>query len=372
MRIVLVGGGSGGHFYPLIAVAEALNESAEKPELYYLGPNPFDAEMLAKESIRYVHCPAGKTRRYASIENFFDFFKNIAGMFVAFFKLFSIYPDVVFSKGGFTSVPVLIAAKLLFIPIVIHESDAVPGRASKIGAKLARYIAIAHDEVAQFFPKEKTALIGIPIRKAILNRYDKMQARASLNLPLNKPLVYVTGGSLGAERLNNQVVEALPKLLPMYSVFHQVGEKQAEVMQETIRALNIDETLLSSYFVQGHLSPETVALILSAADVVVCRSGSTTLFEIALHEKPAILIPIPETISHDQRTNAYSYARDGAAVVLEESNLNEAILTQEIQGILNNPLKYQTMVAATHKVQYPDAANKVAEILLSIGKEHGS
>lgn len=372
MRIVLVGGGSGGHFYPLIAVAEALNEAIEKPELYYFGPEPFDADILRKENIRYVHCPAGKTRRYASVANFFDLFKSIFGLFVALFKLFAIYPDVVFSKGGFTSVPVLIAAKLLFIPIVIHESDAVPGRASKLGAKFARYIAIAHDEVAHFFPKEKTALIGIPIRKAILTRYDTFQARTALNLPIERPLIYVTGGSLGAERLNNQIVEALPYLLPTYSVFHQVGEKQIGVMQETIRALKIDEHLLTNYFMQGHLNPETVSLVLSACDLIICRSGSTTLFEIAIHEKPAILVPIPETVSHDQRTNAYSYARDGAAVVLEEENLNEALLIQEIQAILTNAVKYEAMVAATRKVQYPDAAKKVADILLSIGKEHGS
>lgn len=372
MRIVLVGGGTGGHFYPLIAVAETLNLSPEKPDLYYIGPDKYDAKALEKENIKFVHCPAGKTRRYASVANFFDFFKNIFGIFVALFKLFAIYPDVVFSKGGFTSVPVILAAKLLFIPVVIHESDAVPGRANKIGAKVARYIGIAHDDVAKFFPDSKTALVGIPIRKATAQGFAQSDARQLLNIPNDKPLIYITGGSSGSERLNNQVIDALPELLSSYRVFHQVGEKNIEFIKERIAAKKISPEQLSNYYLQGNLEAETVALVLSASDLVISRSGSTTLFEIALHEKPAILIPIPESISHDQRSNAYSYARNGGAEVIEEENLSDAVLIQEINSIVNDPNRYQTMVAGTKGMQYPEASQKIADILLSIGKEHGS
>ncbi len=372
MRIVFVGGSTGGHFYPLIAVAEALEETQEKPELYYFGPEEHDRDALMRHAITYIKCPAGKTRRYPSFANFTDFFKNILGLFVALIRLFQIYPDVIFSKGGYTSVPVLIAAKILFIPVVIHESDSVPGRASKLGAKIARYIGIAYDDVAKFFPPAKTALVGIPIRKSIRQRFDKAEARAYLKIPNDKPLIYVTGGSSGAERLNNQILDALPKLLPNTRIFHQVGEVNLESVQGGVQTKIADPMLLSSYYLHGYLNQETIAMILSAADLVISRAGSTTLFEIAIHETPAILVPIPESISHDQRTNAYSYARTGAAVVIEEENISDDMLIKEINEILSDGKRYQSMVAATRSMQYPDAANKIAKILISIGIEHGS
>jgi len=125
MRILFVGGGTGGHFYPLIAVAEVLVNNEKHPELYYMGPSPYKPELLAEHNIRYVSCPAGKMRLYFSIQNFFDLFRNFFGLFVAIWKLYLIYPDVVFSKGGYTSVPVLLAARFLRIPVVIHESDSI-------------------------------------------------------------------------------------------------------------------------------------------------------------------------------------------------------------------------------------------------------
>jgi UDP-N-acetylglucosamine--N-acetylmuramyl-(pentapeptide) pyrophosphoryl-undecaprenol N-acetylglucosamine transferase len=372
MRIGLVGGGTGGHFYPLIAVAEVLNAVPEKPDLYYFGPDEYDRALLEQHSITFVKCPAGKTRRYFSINNITDFFKNISGILVAIIKLFQVYPDVVFSKGGYTSVPVMLAAKVLFIPIVIHESDSVPGRSSKLGAKLAQYIGVAYSEAAEFFPANKTALVGIPIRYAIQQRFDKAQAREFLQIPNDRALIYVTGGSQGAERLNNQIIEALPQLLSTARVFHQVGESNMAFIQERAQLVLEDKSLLQNYYLHGHLNEETVAMILSAADLVITRAGSTTLFEIAQHETPAIIVPIPESISHDQRTNAYAYARTGAGVVMEEENISENLLLQEINGILQDGERYQSMVAATKTMQYPDAAKKIAEILVSIGKEHGS
>jgi UDP-N-acetylglucosamine--N-acetylmuramyl-(pentapeptide) pyrophosphoryl-undecaprenol N-acetylglucosamine transferase len=372
MRIMLVGGGTGGHFYPLMAVAEELNDTPEKPELYYIGPSQYERDELFRNSITYLQCPAGKVRRYFSIANFADAFKTTLGFFVALYQLFRIYPDVVFSKGSYTSVPVLLAAKVLLIPIVIHESDATPSRATKLGAKLARFIGIAYDELAEVFPAEKTALVGIPIRRQVQKRYPKEAAKNALGIPNDRALIYVTGGSSGAERLNNQVLDALPKLLKTTRVFHQVGVNNQIFFEERTKAVVKDKTLLDYYYLQGHLEAETVSLILSAADLVISRAGSTTLFELALHEVPAILVPIPETISHDQRSNAYAYARAGAAMVVEEENVTDNLLIQEINTILKDQTRYQNMVAATRTMQYPDAASKLANILIAIGKEHGS
>ncbi len=371
MRIAFVGGGSGGHFYPLIATAEAIKKQAPGAKLYYFGPDPYDKEALAANDITFIYCPSGKIRRYFSLQNFLDIFRTIAGLFTAMYKVYRIYPDVIFSKGGFTSVPILLAAIFYRIPIVIHESDSKPGRANNLVKNFARYIGIAYDEAARFFPEEKTALIGIPIRQS-LTRINP-DPFATLGIPNDKPLIYVTGGSLGAERINSLILSALNQLLPHYRIFHQTGQPHEQTVTQTSQALLEDDpSLLENYYVRGVLPAEAVSALLDASTLVISRAGSTSLSEIALHGKPAIIIPIPEEVSHDQKTNAYSYARVGAATVLEEKNLTPNLLASEIQSIIGSPEKYAAMAKAAKDSAKPDAADKIAAALISIGIEHGS
>ena len=370
MRIAFVGGGTGGHFYPLIATAEAIKLSKPTAEMIYIGPTSYDKVELEANHIRHVYCPAGKVRRYFSVRNFFDIFKTGAGLFVAMYQLFVWYPDVIFSKGGYTSVPVLLAARFYRIPVVIHESDSKPGRASLLARNFARYIGIAYAEVAQYFPVDRTALVGIPIRQVIAN--IDADPFTKLGIPNDRPLIFVTGGSLGADRINGLILKSLTRLLPEYNIFHQTGnELEASVIQ-TAQALVTDVSLLSRYYVKGSITASTMAALLDAASIVITRAGSTSLFEIALHGKPAIVIPIPEEISHDQRTNAYAYARSGAASVLEEGNLTENLLTTEIQSIMGDTEKYKQMSASARIFARPEAAQLVASALISIGVEHGS
>jgi UDP-N-acetylglucosamine--N-acetylmuramyl-(pentapeptide) pyrophosphoryl-undecaprenol N-acetylglucosamine transferase len=370
MKILFVGGGTGGHFYPLIAVAEVLTVQEDRPDLYYMGPNPYDAALLATHNITFVSCPAGKLRLYFSIQNFFDIFRNFFGIFVALFKLYLIYPDVVFSKGGYTSVPVLLAARFLRIPVVIHESDAVPGRANKLARKFARYVAIAYADAAQFFDSSKTALVGIPIRSTM--KQPIADPFSVIGVPSDAPLIYVTGGSLGAERVNDLILRCLDELLPHYRIYHQVGPNRKDNIVLTAKSLITDPALQTRYYVVENVPAETVHALLTAASLVITRAGSTTLFEIALHGKPSIVIPIPEDVSRDQRSNAYAFARSGAASVLEEHNLTETLLTNEIASIIGNPAKWQEMSNAALGFASSDAAEKIAGILLQIGKEHGS
>lgn len=372
MRIVLVGGGTGGHFYPLIAIAEAVRDRdaalARTTELVYMGPEEYNREALARLNIRFVSCPAGKQRRYFSILNFFDKFKILFGFFVAIRKLYELYPDVVMSKGGHTSVPVVFAAWLLRIPIVIHESDAVPGRANKFAAKFARYIAISYDDTVDRFPKGKTALTGIPTRKYFFNAHPK--AREILRLPNNLHVIFVAGGSQGAERINNLILESLDELLPTYIIVHQAGETHVEKVIETAGQLIPDNQLLERYFVYGHMDGDIFAAALQTASIVVSRAGSSSIAEIALAGKPAILIPIPEEVSHDQRTNAYAYARSGAASVIEEKNMTDGLLAAEITKIMSDAKLYQKMSNSAKAFTRPDAAYTLADTLLGIGNEH--
>jgi UDP-N-acetylglucosamine--N-acetylmuramyl-(pentapeptide) pyrophosphoryl-undecaprenol N-acetylglucosamine transferase len=238
-----------------------------------------------------------------------------------------------------------------------------------LARKFARYIAISYDEVASYFPAGKTALIGIPIRKVIA--VANPDPFTTLGIPNDKPLIYVTGGSLGADRLNTLILTSLVDLLQNYRIFHQTGPAQEKVVTQTAQALIKDRNLLENYYVRGTLPAEAVGALLDAATLVISRAGSTTIFEIAQHHKPSIIVPIPEEISHDQRTNAYAYARTGAATVLEESNLTPHLLTSEIQSIIEDTDRYQKMQIAAESFSRPDAARKIAEILVSIGLEHG-
>lgn len=371
MKIGFVGGGTGGHFYPLMAVANELTQSPDQPELYYFGPAPYDEAALAQYNITYIYCPAGKLRRYFSLQNFVDIFRNFFGIFIGILKLFLIYPDVIFSKGGYTSIPILIAARFMRIPVVIHESDAVPGRANKIARNQARYIGIAYDDVAEFFPADKTALVGIPFRPEILN--IPAEPFINLGIPNDKPLILVTGGSSGAERLNEAVLLSLEALLPHYRIFHQTGSNNVDDTRLTVKSLLRDKPeLQENYYLEGKVGATTFANLLAAATVIITRAGSSTLFEIAHYGKPSIVIPIPEDISRDQRSNAYAYARTGAATVIEEANLTKHLLVEEINTIMNDPNKQQAMSAAAKKISFPESAQKITSVLLSIGHEHES
>ncbi|MFT5849503.1 MAG: UDP-N-acetylglucosamine--N-acetylmuramyl-(pentapeptide) pyrophosphoryl-undecaprenol N-acetylglucosamine transferase [Patiriisocius sp.] len=370
-RIVLVGGGSGGHFYPLIATAERLNEYKAQGmdlELYYMGPEPYNKADLDANRITFISIPTGKRRKYFSVLNFIDLFKVFFGLFFAVAKLYKLYPDVVFSKGGYTSVPVVIAAWLLRIPIMVHESDTRAGSANKLGGKFARYVAIAFDDAAKDFPAEKTALTGIPMRKAFLEIIANPIQQ--LGLPSEKPLLFVTGGSIGAQKVNSLIIESLDDLLPNFTILHQTGEKNEERVRQTSSQLITDTTLLARYFVKGNLTAHEMNLAQSAASIIISRAGTGTIFEIAHKGKPSIVIPIPEDVSHDQRTNAYAYARSGAASVLEEANMTDGLLTSEITRIMGNQETYDAMSAAAVAFAGGDAAATIAKTLIGVTSEH--
>lgn len=376
MRIVLAGSGSGGHFYPLIAIAEALRTQAEveqrpAPELYLMGPSPYDAGALYSNGITFVPIPAGKVRRYFSLRNLLDFFKTIGGFFVALTRLFILYPDVVMTKGSYTSVPVVLAAFILRIPVVVHESDLGLGRANKLAARFARIVTVSYEATLTKFPNSKKMLrTGVPVRRHLLPPYTG-EAYAALGIPKDLPLIVVLGGSQGAERVNNLIVSALDELLPKYRILHQTGEQHAEITQKSAEALVRTRDLLDRYHVKGFLSQDEMAAAYAAASLVICRAGSGTIYEVALHGIPSILIPIPEHIVHDQRDNAYEYARTGAASVIEEKNLSPHLLAATIERIMGDDAQVHAMRTAAQTFAPTDAADTIAKVLTKISDEHG-
>jgi len=377
MTIAFTGGSTGGHFYPLIAIAEAITDQVRErrlvtPRLYYLGPTPFDAPALYENNLVYIHVPAGKVRRYFSFQNYLDVFVTIGGFFSALISLFRLYPDVLISKGSYASVPSVLAARVLGIPIIIHESDAKPGRANLMAARFAERIAISFPEAAAHFPKtvaSKIARTGIPVRKELL-RVAKDGAREYLKLESHVPTILVMGGSLGARRINDAVIAALPSLVAFANVIHQTGtalytESAGIAKVQLERNPNAER-----YHSFPYLSALALREAAGIADVVVSRAGSGAITEISIWKKPAILIPIPESVSHDQRANAYAFARTGGAIVLEEANLTPHLLASEVKRIVTNPELAKRMSERGATFALPDAATILANEVLAIGLSH--
>ncbi len=379
MRIVFTGGGSGGHFYPLIAVAEAIRDVVTEkkllePELYFFGPNVFDERALFDNDIRFIHTPAGKMRRYFSLLNFFDSIKTALGILKTLWTLYQLYPDVIFSKGGYGAAPTLIAAKLLHIPVVVHDSDAIPGRATLYAAKFAKRIALSFDSAREYLPeaaREKVALTGNPVRKDILVP-AKDGVREFLGVEEKLPVLLILGGSQGAEVLNDAIVAALPDLVEQYQVVHQTGELNFKTVSGLADVALTKNERRYRYKPFPYLTPLGLKMAAGAADLVISRAGAGGIYEIAAWGLASILVPLPSAAQDHQRFNAFAYAHAGACVVLEQQNLTPHLLVAEINRLFINPKARNDMAEAAKKFSKPDAARVIAEGVLDIALEHTS
>jgi UDP-N-acetylglucosamine--N-acetylmuramyl-(pentapeptide) pyrophosphoryl-undecaprenol N-acetylglucosamine transferase len=373
MKIVLTGGGTGGHFYPLIAVAQAINKLVEEQKLveaklYYFAPTPLNAQLLFENRVEFHQITAGKWRRYFSLRNFFDGFKTLAGILRALWQLYVIYPDVVFSKGGYASFPTLMACKILKLPVIIHESDSHPGRVSLWSAKFAVRVAVSYPEAAQYFPSDKTAITGNPIREELLHPIAN-GAHEFLKLDPQFPIIYVTGGSQGASILNETLLDILPQLLTKYQVIHQTGEGNHAEIEQRLQTVLANSELKQRYHLFANLDSSAQRMMAGVTSLVVSRAGSA-IFEFANWGIPAIIIPIPESISHDQRSNAFTYARSGGAVVIEQINLTPSVLLSEINRLLGNPELLAKMKAGAKSFARPEAARNIAEEIVTLALAH--
>ncbi|NTV44180.1 MAG: UDP-N-acetylglucosamine--N-acetylmuramyl-(pentapeptide) pyrophosphoryl-undecaprenol N-acetylglucosamine transferase [Candidatus Yonathbacteria bacterium] len=373
MKILLTGSGTGGHFYPLIAVAEEINRLAEEehlvtPRLYFMGPAPYDREALIENDIIFTKVSAGKVRRYASILNITDTFKTAVGILKAMVAVFRIFPDVVFSKGGYTSFPVVFAARFFGIPIVIHESDSKPGRANAWAATYAKRIAISYPTAMQYFPAEKTALTGNPIRKAIREPQTN-GAREYLKLEQGTPVILVLGGSQGAKRINDTILEALAELVKEYEVIHQAGKANIEEVENTARVVLKENPNAHRYHPFPYLGDLALKMSAGVASVVVSRAGST-IFEIAQWGLPSIILPLSQDVSHDQFHNAITYAKSGACIVIEDHNLSPHVLLADIRRVLDDMNEREAMTVAAKAFAKGDAATVIAKELIAIALTH--
>ncbi|MEI6280684.1 MAG: UDP-N-acetylglucosamine--N-acetylmuramyl-(pentapeptide) pyrophosphoryl-undecaprenol N-acetylglucosamine transferase [bacterium] len=374
MKIVFTGGGTGGHFYPIIAVAQKVNQIIDREHiintnLYYFSDSPYDKEMLAQNGIYFEKINSGKMRTYFSIKNFLDIFKIFFGTISAVYKMFSIYPDVVFGKGGYASFPTIFAARVLGIPVLIHESDSAPGRVNKWAGHFAKKVAVSFPEAAEYFPTKTVACTGQPIRTEIEYLATRKEALEYFKIDGNVPVVLVLGGSQGAELINNTIIDALPRLIENYQIIHQTGINNIKTVlgQSEVVLLNSEHKL--RYLPMPFLNPLQMKMAAGVATVIVSRAGST-LFEIASWGIPSILIPFSNSNADHSKKNAFNYARAGACNVIEEINMSASILSSEIDKIVGDKNGYIEMSQNAKAFSKHGAAEKIARELVNIALSH--
>ncbi len=383
MKILLTGGATGGHFYPLIAVAEEIREVARErkllsPKLYFMSNTPYNPSILFDNDITYVYAGAGKIRRNMGplnlIKNFFDLFATFFGIVKATITMFSIYPDVVFGKGGYASFPALFAAKLLRIPVVIHDSDSQPGMVTTWAGKFAERVALSYPDAADYFPiakkKNRIAWTGNPIRREIITPITS-GAHEFLNLEENTPVILVYCGSQGSQFINDAILRALPKLVEKFQIIHTTGKLNYKEVKGEADVILEGNLKSGRYKAFDYLNALSLRMSVGVSNLVIARAGSS-IFEIAAWGLPSIIVPIPESVSHDQKHNAFNYARTGAAVVIEQNNLTPEILISECERIIENKEKTQKMSDAARKFAKLDAGKKVAEAIIEIALKHES
>jgi len=369
MKILFTGGGTGGHIFPIIAIVRELKRISpeRKTAFFYLGPKDnFGKMLLSKEGIRVRIISSGKLRRYLTLkslfQNIFDlFFRIPIGILESFFYIFILAPDLIFSKGGYGSIPVVIAGKILGVPIFLHESDTVPGFANRFLARFALEVFVSFPNTPGF-PKKKMILVGNPIRRELLEGKSE-EAMAFFGLSGEKPVVLILGGSQGAQRISDRILEILPKILKDFELIHQCGQKNFQQVKAEAEVV-IDKKMAKFYHLFPFLDEEELKKAYAVSDIVVGRAGSGFIFEIAALGKPSILIPLPESAQEHQIKNAYTFAKNGATVVLEEENFTAHFFLERLKFLLSNRQGLERMSLVAKEFARPRAGQIIAEYII--------
>ena len=360
MKILFTGGGTGGHILPIIALTREMRIETKNIslEFLYMGPkDEFSEMLLSQEGIKTYHILSGKFRRHEFFkflpQNLLDILVKIPiGIVQAFFRIFVLSPDIIFSKGGYGSIPTAIAGWILRVPIILHESDVIPGMANRIIARFASEIFVSFPNTKEF-PKNKVLVVGNPIRKEILTG-SKEEAKRLFNLQGTKPVLLLLGGSQGAQRVNDMLLVILDEALKEYEIIHQTGEKNFSQVKAEADVV-IAKERKPFYHPIAFLKETELRHAYAASDLIISRAGSGSVFEIAALGKPSILIPLPEAAQNHQIENAYAYQRTGACIVLEKNNLTPHFFLERVQSLFANKAELEKMAQAAKNFAKPKA-----------------
>lgn len=371
VRILFTGGGTGGHVFPLVAIARSVRSSmmgqgAGEPTMLFIGPNHFTKEIFAAEGIDTKVLLTGKLRRYFSFETFFDIFKLPIGLLQALWHVYWFMPDIVVAKGGYGSFFPTCAAWFYRIPIIVHESDTVMGLANRMAGGLASQIFFAFPMNASVMKRfgDKARVAGNPMRKALLTG-STQEGKAIFQIGSPKPCVLIQGGSQGAQTINELVLQALPELLAYYEIIHVVGAAHFEAIR-SVAFTNTPRDLHGFYHPVAFMDEASLAHAYALAECIVSRAGSGSIFEIAALGKPSILIPLPNSAEDHQKKNAYLYADTGAAIVIEQENMTPHVFVQALNALMQDQAKKERMRQSALAFAKPDAADEIASAIFQL------
>ena len=327
-RIILTGGGTAGHVTPNIALLPRLKEL--QYDIHYIGSyNGIEKELIEQFGIPYHGIATGKLRRYFSLQNFTDPFRVLKGMNEAKKLVKILKPDVIFSKGGFVSVPVVLSGKSCRVPVIIHESDMTPGLANKLSLSAATKVCCNFPETLELLPEGKAILTGSPIRQELLSG-DKFKAREFLGFTSDKPVILVVGGSLGAVAVNEAVRSILPELLKSFQIIHLCGRGKLDASLKGLEG-----------YAQFEYIKEELKDLFALTDIVISRAGANAICELLALHKPNLLIPLSANASRgDQILNARSFERQGFSIVLEEESLTDRTLLDAVSNLYEHREQY--------------------------------
>lgn len=347
-KIVLTGGGTAGHVTPNMALIERLK--AAGCDISYIGSyNGIEKELISSMGVPYYGISSGKLRRYFSLKNFSDPFRVLKGIREAKKLIKKLKPDVVFSKGGFVAVPVVLAADKNKIPVIIHESDMTPGLANRLCIKHAKYVCCNFAETMKYLPEGKAVHTGTPLRKELFEG-DKKRGLDFCGFGDDKPLMMVVGGSTGAAAVNNAIRNLLPTLLLKYNVVHLCGKGKTDEKYSNTPG-----------YIQFEYVKDELKDVFAAADIIVSRAGANAVSELLALKKPNILIPLSAAASRgDQILNAESFERNNYSYLLREENLTNETLLEAIEKVSGNAAGY---IASMEKATQQDATEKIFELL---------
>ncbi len=354
---------TGGHVTPALAVIEELKKHPNV-DIVFVGKKytsvkkktlSFEYQVIADLKISFIHLETGRLTRLFSLSSFLNLLRLPFGLIRSFYIIQKEKPDITFSFGGYIAFPLVISSFLLGVRIFTHEQTMIPGISNRFIAYLSKKIFISFPETKGFFDKKKTVVTGNPLRKSIFHVIKK-----PFLIEKTKPVIYITGGSLGSHSINRMIEEVFPDLLKKYIIIHQTGNRE-EYGDFDRLSRHKDK----NYFLRAHFTSEEIGFVYSVSDMVIARSGANTIFELIALKKPAILIPLPWSAGGEQRAHALILQKKGVAEIFSQEKDSTKILLSLVKKILNNKDTYIKNYSYIQHYFFPYASKKIVDFILS-------